>query len=272
MIPKISVIIPVYNSGLTLKACLESLQQQSLRAEIIVVDDGSVDNTQTIVKEFSQVKLFSQVHSGPGAARNLGAKKATGEILVFIDSDMTFDQDFLSDLIEPIVKKQARGSWSSNELVSNWDNLWARCWNYNQNRVEPKMTGSPGQHRVFRAILKSEFMRVQGFDSVGYNDDWSLVDKLGYQPVETRAKFYHQNPGDLILTFNHSRWLAKRKYKFGFLGTIFTIFKSNLAFSVLIGFFQVVKFKVPQMLIFRLVYDLGVTLGALENLCFGSYY
>ncbi|MBU1500062.1 glycosyltransferase family 2 protein, partial [Patescibacteria group bacterium] len=124
MNPDISVIIPSYNSGRTIEPCLQSLIKQSLKPEIIVVDDGSKDNTKTIVQSFSQVKLLTQTHQGPGAARNLGVKKAKGEILVFVDADMEFDQDFLQDLTKPIVTDKAKGSWSGNEQVANWDNIW----------------------------------------------------------------------------------------------------------------------------------------------------
>jgi len=272
MSPNISVIIPSYNSSQTIKACLQSLIKQSLESEIIVVDDGSKDNTKSIIHSFAKVKLLTQTHQGPAAARNLGAQQAKGEILVFVDSDMEFDQNFLADLTKPITTTQATGSWSGNEQVKNWDNLWARCWNYNQNRFSPQMTGSKGQRRVFRAILKSEFNRVNGFDSTGYTDDWSLVNKLGFKPVVTQAKFYHHNPDSLLTVFQKARWIGKRQYKLGKLGTLGTIFKANAGFSIIIGAAKALVTRTPAFLIFKLVYDLGIMLGALENLCFGFYY
>lgn len=272
MNPDISVIIPSYNSGKTIRQCLESLIKQSLKPEIIVVDDGSTDKTTAIVKSFSQIKFFQQPHQGPGSARNLGAQQAKGKILVFVDSDMEFDQNFLKDLTKPITIAETKGSWSGNEQVANWDNLWARCWNYNQNRFSSRMIGNRGQRRVFRAILKSEFDRVNGFDSIGYTDDWSLVNKLGFQPAVTQAKFYHHNPASLLAIFKKALWIGKRQYKLGKLGTIWTIFKANAGFSIIIGLFQIIKFRTPAMIIFKLIYDLGIMLGALENLCFGFYY
>ena len=268
----ISVIVPLYNSGQTLKSCLESLIKQSLDSEIIVIDDGSKDNTKTIVQSFPQIKLLTQTHQGPGMARNLGARQSKGEILVFVDSDMEFDKDFLKDLTKPITTAQAKGSWSGNEQVANWDNLWARCWNYNQNRFSPHMIGSSGQRRVFRAILKSEFNRIGGYDAIGYTDDWSLVNKLGFKPAVTNAKLYHHNPASLLAVFKKARWIGKRQYKLGKLGTLLTIFKANAGFSIIIGLFQLIKFRTPAMIIFKLIYDLGIMLGALENLCFGFYY
>lgn len=268
----ISVIIPTFNSSQTIKACLESLTKQNLKPEIIVVDDGSKDNTKTIIQSFTQVKLLTQIHQGPGVARNLGAKKAKGEIVVFVDADMEFDKNFLQDLTKPIIANKAKGTWSGNEQVANWNNIWARCWNFNQNRFSPQMTGSKGQRQVFRAILKSEFIRVNGYDSTGYTDDWSLVNKLGFKPEITQAKFYHHNPDNLLTIFKKARWIGKRQYKLGKLGTLWTIFKANAGFSIMIGLFQTIKFRTPAMLIFKLIYDLGIMLGAIENLCFGFYY
>lgn len=268
----ISVVIPSYNSGKTISGCLESLIKQNLKVEIIVIDDGSSDNTQKLVQEFSQVKFLSQTHQGPGSARNLGAVKAQGEILVFVDADMVFEPNFINNLTLPIVRGKAKGTWSEEELVANWDSLWARCWNYNQNRPTAKMTGNIGQRRVFRAILKSEFKRVGGFDRIGYTDDWSLVDKLRFEPAVTLAKFYHHNPDTLNEVFAHARWIGKRRYKFGKFGTLVTIVKSNIVFSLIIGLIQAVKFRTPAMVLFKLVYDLGITLGALENLCCGLSY
>ncbi len=266
----VSVIIPAYNSAKTIRQCLESLIKQSLQSEIVVVDDGSGDNSIRIIRFPPQVKLLIQSHQGPGMARNLGVRNSRGEILVFVDSDMEFDRNFLAELTKPIMTGKAKGSWSGNELVKNWENLWAKCWNYNHNRRFEKMTGSQGQKQVFRAILKSEFDRVGGFDRIGYTDDWSLADKLGYQPAVTQAKFYHYNPDSLLEIFSHARWIGKRRYKLGKLGTLLTIFKSTAGFSLIIGFIQSIKFKTPAMIIFKLVYDLGIMLGAVQNLCFGS--
>jgi len=229
----ISVIIPVFNEAKTIGSCLKSLWQQTLKpAQIIIVDDGSTDETTSIIKsltnDYPVVKLFSQSHQGPAIARNLGAKKATSDILVFVDADMEFTANFLEDLTKPIRSNKAKGSWSGQESVRNWHNLWARCWNYNQNRRNSNMvSASKSQKKVFRAILKSEFDKVQGFDPIGYTDDWTLVAKLGYQPIITRAKFFHHNPASLVAVFSQARWIGKRRYKAGKLGILLAIFRTN---------------------------------------------
>src|SRR3990167_6934446 len=99
----ISVIIPAFNEEGTIGECLKSLKNQTYKPlEITVVDDGSSDSTRNIVKRFPDIKLLTQSHKGPGQARNFGTANAKGEILVFADADMTFDKNFIRDLIKPI--------------------------------------------------------------------------------------------------------------------------------------------------------------------------
>lgn len=267
----VSVIIPAYNAAATIDSCLKSLRAQTdLPLEILVVDDGSTDATAATVKNFSlnysRVKLFTQNHQGPAKARNWAARQARGSILVFVDADMEFSPDFLVTLVAPIITGKAKGSWSGEEWVKNWDNVWARCWNFNAGRRQPQMTGGRGQKRVFRAVLKSEFDRVGGFDSIGYTDDWTLVNKLGYQPKATRSKFFHYNPDSLTNVFSQAYWIGKRQYKLNQLGTIITLVKVNPLFSFISGLIKALKFAEPHLVIFKLVYGWGIFQGAWESL------
>ena len=89
--PKVSVIIPIYNVKPYLKTCLESSIHQTLSdIEIICVNDGSNDGSETILKEYENLKNFkiiNQENCGTGSARNLGLEYATGEYIFFLDSD-----------------------------------------------------------------------------------------------------------------------------------------------------------------------------------------
>jgi cellulose synthase/poly-beta-1,6-N-acetylglucosamine synthase-like glycosyltransferase len=87
--PLFSVIIPTYNRAELLLEALESVFAQDFKNfEVIVVDDGSSDNTARVVAGFgNRLKFLKQPNLGPGAARNLGASQATGDYLAFLDSD-----------------------------------------------------------------------------------------------------------------------------------------------------------------------------------------
>lgn len=87
-----SVIIPIYNSDKYLRACLNSILQQVFKEyEIILVDDGSVDDSGNICDEYarkySNISVYHQKNAGPSAARNLGMKHAKGKYWLFVDSD-----------------------------------------------------------------------------------------------------------------------------------------------------------------------------------------
>ncbi len=268
---KVSIIIPTYNEEKVIRDCLESLDQQTFKdIEVIVVDDGSTDNTKELI---AGVKLLTQQHKGPGEARNLGAKEAKGEILVFVDADMTFDKDFIKDLVDPIIKGESKGTFSKEEYVSNYQNIWAKCWNINRGISNPKMQGKnyPDTQKVFRAILKSEFEKVGGFEAGGhYTDDWSLSEKLGYNATVSGGKFYHKNPDSLIEVFSQAKWVAKRPYKLGAIGFLVALIRSFLPASLMIGLLKSIIYLTPQFLIFKIIYDLGIFIGILEYMFFGK--
>ncbi|MFA5947607.1 MAG: glycosyltransferase [Candidatus Gracilibacteria bacterium] len=101
----ISVIIPTYNNARSLSKCLECLNKQNFneRFEVIVVDDGSADNTLDVVSEFQNrdaifdLKYFFQENKKQGAARNLGAKNASGDLLIFIGADILVTENWLAE-------------------------------------------------------------------------------------------------------------------------------------------------------------------------------
>jgi len=87
--PSISVIIPVYNTEKYLAQAIKSVLEQTVQPdEIIVVDDGSTDNSVEVARQFlPKVKIITQQNAGAGAARNTGIKQASGEYLAFLDAD-----------------------------------------------------------------------------------------------------------------------------------------------------------------------------------------
>jgi glycosyltransferase involved in cell wall biosynthesis len=111
-----SVVIPTYNRKPILEKCLKALELQQFDAgaiagyEVVVVDDGSTDGTvnwlQTNASTFPHVRLFQQNHQGPAAARNLGVEKATGDTIIFIDSDLVVTEVFLRAHAEGLQRGQ----------------------------------------------------------------------------------------------------------------------------------------------------------------------
>lgn len=86
--PFFSVVMPVYNRASIVAESIESILAQTFTDyEIIVVDDGSTDGTVSVVQKYSNIRIIEQDNSGPGEARNLAVKHATGRYLAFLDSD-----------------------------------------------------------------------------------------------------------------------------------------------------------------------------------------
>ena len=100
----ISVVIPTYNRLPILRQCLQALEAQNLqspvdRFEVVLVDDGSTDDTvrwlDSHATSFPHVRLIRQDHGGPALGRNRGVEEARGDVIVFIDSDLVVTPDFL---------------------------------------------------------------------------------------------------------------------------------------------------------------------------------
>ena len=272
---KASVIIPSYNEERDIGKCLKSLQSQTLKDfEVIVVDDGSTDNTRKIVKKFKKVKLLKGKHKGPGFSRNLGSKKAKGKILVFIDSDMEFDKDYLKNLILPIEKEEKLiGTTHELEIVKNTNNVWSKCWG--RIRVSKK---NAHKVKIFRAIRKDKFHEFKGFDpKYGYADDQTFWFKYHVKPKVAKDTIcYHQNPTNLHEVYKQSRWIGasidNRLFKIPIIRDI--SFVSTILLSPLIipiaslnKCRKIRNFRIfPYMLVFMTYRFFGNIMGIFRNI------
>lgn len=109
----VSIIVPIYNNASYLPECIESIcGQKYSNIEIILVDDGSTDNTADIIKEYqkkdSRIISIYQKNSGQSSARNAGIRISRGDYICFVDSDDVISKTFVSDALEFI---------SENDLV-----------------------------------------------------------------------------------------------------------------------------------------------------------
>lgn len=133
----VSIIIPIYNAAVALPRCLNSLLQQTYRnLEIILVNDGSTDQSEIICNQFSErdnrIKVIKQKNAGPSTARNKGIDAATGKYLQFVDAD-----DFLeSDMTETMVSNIKEA-----ELVICGYHAHSTENHLKQNKVIPPLTG-----------------------------------------------------------------------------------------------------------------------------------
>ena len=110
--PLISIIIPCFNAEKTLEKCLKSVVQQSYaNLEIIIIDDGSTDETSLIYNKFQsndeRILVLKQQNSGVSKARNTGVKAATGDYICFVDSDDWAELNYCSELYSLLVGENA---------------------------------------------------------------------------------------------------------------------------------------------------------------------
>lgn len=110
--PKISIIVPVYNVELFLERCLLSIINQTYKnLEVIIIDDGTKDNSGIIADKFSllddRIRVIHKKNGGVSSARNVGLKIAKGEYIVFIDSDDYLEKDYIEYYVSILAKTDA---------------------------------------------------------------------------------------------------------------------------------------------------------------------
>ena len=183
---------------------------------------------------------------------------------------MTFDKNFVKDLVKQIVKGKTIGTFSKNEMVKNKDNIWSNCWNINKNLPRDRMIPNdyPDHAPVFRAILKKEFDKVGGFEASGqYTDDWSLSRRLGKTSTAVLgAIYYHSNPDNLLRIWKQARWIGKNEFLCGDLprkmkSLFFYSFPVSFTFAVFKSFMNLNVY----FLVFKIVYDFGVFVSVMNS-------
>lgn len=264
-----SFIIPAYNEQYDLPLALSSIQKQSVQDfEIIVVDDGSTDRTRDCVREmFPQVTLLTQNHQGTGAARNLGAQAANGEILIFTDADIIFEPDTLQKLIAPILSGQHPATNWFDERVFEPQRPWSQCWQIAHHLpLNSRMpVGYDVTHsRVFRAVRKDYFLAQGGFNTaLGIHDD-----NLSPQPVPMLkdVSVYHINPSNLAEIWATASWIGKGCVAAGGAsnGLKKLLFIYCLPKSLVRGLLGAIWHRLPRYFFFKIFFDAAASWGILR--------
>lgn len=205
-LPLVSVIIPTKNSSAFLEACLVSIKKQTYqKIEIIVVDNGSTDDTKKIAKKYAN-KLFNK---GPerSAQRNYGARNATGEFLLFIDSDMELSPEVVRSCVKTITENESVLAIVIPEK-SVGIGFWAEC-----KALERSFYVGVDWIEAARFFEKNSFFSLNGYDenntgTEDYDLPQRLVHLFGKNKVRRIYKYIYHNEGKLSL----SRTLEKKMY------------------------------------------------------------
>ncbi len=173
--PLVSVILPTYNRAWTLKTAIDSvLSQVYPNIELIVIDDGSQDNTQELLKEYNnKITILFQENAGVSSARNFGIKKSRGEFIALLDSDDAWDKRKISCQIE-FFKANPKA------LICQTEEIWIR----NHKRVNPKIKHKKPSGMIFEPSLhlclvspSAVMMKKEIFELKGYfNEDFTVCE------------------------------------------------------------------------------------------------
>jgi len=167
--PRVSVIIPTYNRGWTIERTVDSVLAQTFRDfELIVVDDGSQDDTADILAGYgTDIRVIRQPNAGVSAARNTGIRAAGGEFIAFLDSDDYWLPEKLHVQIAYLDAHPAA-------VICQTEEIWIR----NGKRVNPKKVHKKPSGRIFRASLalclvspSAVMLRRELFDEIGGFDE-----------------------------------------------------------------------------------------------------
>ena len=243
-LPKVSVLIPAHNEENTIKETLDSLQKLKYpknKLEIIVVDDGSTDNTYRIVKEYGKkVKVFRKKRGGKASALNFGIKKCKGDFVLALDADSIVERNYLLKVLKyfdenvmavvPNIKVQTRKNfWEKLQSIEYTLNNFLKriLWFASSMHVVP---GAP----VFRA----KFLRKNKFDEGNLTEDLEMglrIKSKGYEIAYAYDAYaYTKVPSNFRGLFRQRlRWYFGLLHNFKKYGFMFGLKYGDLSFFVL---------------------------------------
>ena len=207
-----SVIIPIYQRTTWIDKCIEKLNNQTFKGqfEILVVDDGSPDGQviknkieNTIGKSRLRIRFFQNIHAGPAAARNKGARKAVGRILCFLDDDSMPDPQWLEEILNTFEKKISVALVSGKILsYDRQPGLSLLLEKY----VYPRKSWATCNI----AYKRETFEKLQGFDERFPHASWEDND-LGLRAMWEGYSHVHNN--NAIVYHPHEATLEEYKEK-----------------------------------------------------------
>ena len=225
--PKVSILVPIYNVEKYLRECLDSLVNQTLKdIEIICVNDGSTDNSRKILQEYadkdSRVKIIDKENGGISSVRNLGIKLAAGEYISFIDSDDWVSLDFLEKLYNAAVKYNADIACTNLVRVYKHKNTYyAKYKKYrctNKPRLKYEWAKIPDNCYVHNRIYERKKLQKTGilFEEGINFEDMEFSHKILYVlnnfvTVPDTYYFYRDNPYSIV-NINSEKNMNNYKY------------------------------------------------------------
>lgn len=207
--PSCSVIIPTYNGARKLRATLEAVLAQDA-AEVIVVDDGSTDGTESVVGDlragWPALHYVRQLNSGPAAARNRGAAAAAGDVLLFLDDDIVVHDGAVA---RHLAHHDDRRCFVVGRILQPAQILETPFGRYRNERWEEfhrshhpeRLSPTDGMSAANLSVRRSDFLDLGGFDedfTIASSEDW----ELGFRARSTGIEVLY----DPLAVATHEDW------------------------------------------------------------------
>ncbi len=248
--PKFSIIIPVYNVEKYLDKCLSSVFNQTEKEfEVIVVNDGTKDNSMAIAKKYP-VKIITQKNQGLSVARNTGVKKAQGDYLIFLDSDDYLEKDLLKKISSSLKNNPDLVRFQIQEVTDNGEKTTYPEDPFENKSGEEAFELITKYHFVENAwcyAIKRDYYEKEkfSFKPATIHEDFGLIplviikattvnsiSYIGYNYLKRQGSIMNNNNYEKTLkkvkdTYNHYQYLIKEINKTNLNSKIFKSFIAN---------------------------------------------
>lgn len=217
----VSIIVPVYNAEKYIRRCLDSIIGQTVYdIEIILVNDGSRDNSMVVLQKYAEndqrIKVISQTNKGVAAARNMGLKSAEGDYILYVDSDDWIEPDAIECLLNRMNEDTDIVFCSSDhaetpENVQRGSHAECEVWDHDRQLLEfvrhKRMTGMLWNKLIRRCLTDG----ISFNEKTGYGEDaeflWKVI-KKSRKMVITNEVLYHHVLEDTSIS--HSSFSEKK--------------------------------------------------------------
>ena len=227
--PKISFIVPVYNTGLYIKKCLDSIINQTFKEkiEIILINDGSTDNSDELIKEYIEksnskdiIKYYTKENEGIAKTRNFGIDKANGEYIFFVDSDDYIDKETIKKLkpyidnnIDMVKFKLQRIDQNNNILEKVDGPVFAEISGeeaFNKLYSEDVLLDSPCVYVIKRNLFTKNNFKFNGT----YHEDFGLIPLIilkakSFVSIPDYLYYYVQGENSITRNDDYSKTIKK---------------------------------------------------------------
>lgn len=227
--PIVSIIVPSYNVERYIEECLDSILAQTYQnIEVIVIDDGSTDATPYLLKPYeSKVKLtLNELNKGQGAVRNQGIKNASGEYLLFVDSDDWIEQDTVERLVDSFLETQSDLVRFNGQSFFDGGDLFENSVQYDFSKVldsgkiyegseklsanQKAYSASPCLYMVSRALIMNKDIRFP--ESVLHEDEYFTTKVfLASQRMSYLNQFFYHRRYRVASTMTESTPFHKKR-------------------------------------------------------------